>query len=164
MLTRFVKPALIAAASLSSLFAASIASAEYHVTAFGDTAGYYNLVSLDAEPVLSTLSGRLALDYAEANNLCVAQILAKDYSAAVASCELALEEVREAFDLTMSTEKSAKASIFSNMAVAKALAGDLEAANEDLKMALSLNGRDGNAVANFAEVSAKLPSGIAAAQ
>lgn len=163
MLKRFAKPALIGATSLAALFTAATASADYHVTAFGYTDGYSALVNMDPASALNILDTRADLDYAEANNLCVAKILSEDLVGAVASCELALDQVTRTLELTASKKKVAMASIYSNLGVAKALAGDLDAATVDLEKALELNARDDNAQSNFESINTKQPLGIAAA-
>ncbi|GAB5499906.1 MAG: hypothetical protein PsegKO_22170 [Pseudohongiellaceae bacterium] len=146
------------AAGLGSVLAASSASAEYRVTAFGDAIAYKALISMDVESAKSAFYTKdlTKLDFVAANNLCVTQILSKELSAAIASCELALEKVETDFELTVSLEKEAKASIFSNLAVAKAMSGDLTGASADLERALMLNVRDQNAKVNIRQISANL--------
>ena len=150
MIRLIAKPALIGAASLVSLFAAATASAEYRVTAFAETDAYFKLIAQDAEAAMSVFEGRApsVLDFAEANNLCVAEILAKDFTAAISTCEIALEKLEGNRKLGFTKSKSARATIYSNMAVAKALAGDLVAAAGDVEKALQANSEDLNVIAN----------------
>lgn len=163
MLKRIAKPALVGATSLFVLLATATASAEYRVTAFGYTGGYDALVKLNADAALTTLDTRSALDYAEANNLCVAKILTRDLDGALTSCELAITRTERTVELTASKKKEAQASIYSNLGVTKALAGDMDAAKFYLKKALGLNARDENAKRNFASVIATQPQTIAVA-
>ncbi len=164
MIRKTVKPALIGVASLLMILGAGSASADYRITAFGDAIAYRALLTRDAEAAISALGSRNSaiLKFDEINNLCVAYILDANYSAAIASCERALLKLERELKLTMNAEKSAKASIYSNMAVAKALAGDLTGASEDLQQALSFNGRDRNALENLELISAKRAPGAIA--
>ncbi|MEQ8409234.1 MAG: hypothetical protein RKH07_13260 [Gammaproteobacteria bacterium] len=146
----------LAAAGLASLLLAGTASADYRVTAFGETAEYSALLSKDVESAKSIFSKReiAKLDFISANNLCVTQILAKEFSEAISSCATALEKVDAELGIGVTTEKTAKASILSNLAVAKAMNGDVSGASMDLERALLLNSRDRNAVSNFNLISA----------
>ncbi len=147
---------LIAAAGFLSVMAASSASAEYRVTVFGHTAGYSDLLSKDAATAASYLKKRSAskMNYLELNNLCVTEILLKEFEAAVASCGSALSKASTSYDLSVRVEKTVKASIYSNMAVAKAMSGDVISAKVDLETALSLNARDKNANSNYGVIAA----------
>lgn len=141
--------------ALASLLAANTALAEYRVTAFGHTMGYEDLIKADSDAVESTFAGKSlsGLDYSEANNLCVAQILLKDFDAAIASCEAAVTKAERAFDINVADIDSVKASIYSNMAVAKALGGKQAEASKDLELALEFNSRDKNANTNYLQLS-----------
>jgi|GEM_PF-396190 len=158
----------IAALGLASMFAASTASADYRITAFGDAIAYRALLAKDVESAKSafTTADMAKLDFVAVNNLCVTQILAEELPAAIESCSLALEKVEADRELGLASEKSAKASIYSNLAVAKAMSGDLSGASVDLEKALLLNGRDRNAVSNYNLISSSMevaPADIAQA-
>jgi hypothetical protein len=91
--------------------------------------------------------------------LCVAQILFEEYDAAIASCSSAIAKSKFSSELTFGNEKVALASIYSNLAVAKVMAGDGAGANVDLEMALSLNQKDSNASINYDLISTNLIAG-----
>lgn len=155
----FAKPRLaVIAAGLGSMLAAGSAAAEYRVTAFGDAIAYKALISMDVDSAKSAFYTKdlTKLDFVAANNLCVTQILSKELSAAIETCSMALEKVDLDFELTSVLEKEAKASIYSNLAVAKAMSGDYTGASADLERALELNGRDRNATVNYSQISANL--------
>jgi len=148
----------LVAAGLGSILAASSASAEYRVTAFGDAIAYKALISMDVESAKSEFYTKdlTKLDFVAANNLCVTQILSKELSDAIATCNMALEKVETDFELSAGLEKEAKASIYSNLAVAKAMNGDLTGASADLERALMLNIRDRNAKVNYNQISSTM--------
>ncbi len=141
--------------ALATLLAANTALAEYRVTAFGHTMGYAELITADLKAIQSTFSNKSVsdLDYSEANNLCVAQILLKDFSAAIESCNTAVAKAEKAFDINISDIDTVKASIYSNMGVAKALAGLGLEASKDIELALKLNAKDRNANTNYSQLS-----------
>lgn len=149
------------ALTLASSFATSGAFADYRLTAFSDTLGFKALVHKDVTKAESTFASRSLkkMDYFEANNLCVAQILLGKLDAAISSCGSALEKAEYSTELTVRNEKVALASVYSNLAVAKALAGDTAGASVDLEMALSLNKKDGNASINYDLISTNLVAG-----
>lgn len=144
--------------ALLSLFVSNIAIAEYKLTAFGDSTAYASLINQDVDGARAKLRfiSMQEMDFADANNLCVAEVLEKDFAAAVAACELALERVELEPYISLLSESLAKASIYSNLAVAKALAGDLSAASSYLELSLSLNDEDANALSNYDLISASL--------
>lgn len=154
------KLALIAL-TLASSFATSGALADYRLTAFSDTIGFKALVDEDLAATKSTFASRSlkGMDYFEANNLCVAQILLEEFEAAITSCSSALEKAETSSELTIRNEKVAIASVYSNLAVAKAITGDTAGASIDLEMALSLNQKDGNASINYDLISTNLVAG-----
>ena len=85
------------ALTLASSFATSGALADYRLTAFSDTVGFQALRKRrPCEKRKSTFASRSLknMDYFEANNLCVAQILLEEYDAAIASCSSALAKSR----------------------------------------------------------------------
>lgn len=145
----------ITALGLGAMLAASTAAADYRVTAFGDAVAYKALIAKDVASAKSAFytTDLSKLDFIAANNLCVTQILAEELSAAIESCSLALEKAERDLGLTVSAEKSAKASIYSNLAVAKAMSGDLSGASVELEKALLLNSRDRNAASNYSLIS-----------
>ncbi|MEX2468328.1 MAG: hypothetical protein WD396_01100 [Pseudohongiellaceae bacterium] len=142
---------LLSTASLSLALFAGSASAEYRVTAFGYSSEYEALLAKDVASAKSILGDRAVtrLDFIETNNLCVTQILASELESAFASCAAALEKVDSDATITQATARAAKASIYSNLAVARAISGDMMGASSDLEAALSLNSRDRNAVSNY---------------
>jgi hypothetical protein len=148
----------IAALGLGSLFISATASADYRVTAFGDAVAYQALIAKDVASAKSAFytADMSKLDFIAANNLCVTQILAKELDAAIESCSLALSKAEADYELSTMSAKSAKASIYSNMAVAKAMSGDMLGASGDLEKALLLNSRDRNAVSNYNLISSTL--------
>ena len=154
------KLALIAL-TLASSFATSGALADYRLTAFSGTVGFKALVSEDLSTAKSAFASRSLerMDYFEANNLCVAQILLEELEAAITSCSSAIEKADSSSELTVRNEKVALASVYSNLGVAKAMTGDTAGASTDLEMALSLNKRDGNASINYDLISTNLVAG-----
>lgn len=157
---------ILSAIGLSSLLAAGTAAADYRVTAFGDAVAYRALMTRDVESAKSAFSSKdlAKLDFIAANNLCVTQILAKELGSAIESCSIALEKVESDFGLGLMTEKSAKASIYSNLAVAKAMSGDVAGASSDLEKALMLNSRDRNASSNYNLISSTVSATAEIAQ
>jgi len=149
------------ALTLASSFATSGALADYRLTAFSDTVGFQALLEKDLTEAEITFASRSLknMDYFEANNLCVAQILLEEYDAAITSCSSALTKSESSSELTFRNEKMALASIYSNLAVAKVMTGDAAGANVDLEMALSLNEKDGNASINYDLISTNLIAG-----
>ena len=149
------------ALTLASTFAATGAYADYHLTAFSDTHGFRALLAEDVAAAEATFASRKIerMDYFEANNLCVAQILMEEFDAAISSCSTAIEKVEFSSELGLIDEKVALASIYSNLAIAKVMSGDTAGANTDLEMALSLNQKDGNASMNYDLISANLVAG-----
>lgn len=146
---------LLISAGLCTLLTAGTASAEYRVTALGKATGFTELLATDASKAASKL-GALSLfkmDFLEFNNLCVTEILLENYELAIATCHTALEKTESALDISFKEEKKAKAAILSNLAVAKAKSGDAVGAKLDLELALSLNSRNANAVANYGLIS-----------
>ena len=154
------KLALIAL-TLTSSFATSGALADYRLTAFSDTPGFRALIAKDLVAAKSTFASRSLekMDYFEANNLCVAQILLEEFNAAISSCSSALKKAKNSSELTTQDEKVALAAVYSNLAVAKAITGDTAGAGIDLEMALSLNKRDSNASINYGLISTNLLAG-----
>lgn len=154
------KLALIALA-LTSSFATSGALADYRLTAFSDTVGFRALVNEDLPAAKSAFASHSlkTMDYFEANNLCVAQILLEEFEAAITSCSSALEKAEASSELTVRNQKVALAAVYSNLAVAKAITGDTAGASIDLEMALSLNQKDGNASLNYDLISTNLIAG-----
>jgi len=152
--------ALVAALGLCSVFLSGAASADYRVTAFGHSSEFEALLAGDVESAKSILGERslARLDFVEANNLCVTQILAKEFPAAELACATALEKVESEYSMGIVTRKEAKASIYSNLAVALAMSGKIDEAEAALEQALMLNGKDRNAVANYSLLSGSQPS------
>lgn len=121
---------IFTAMGFATLFAGA-ASAQIQLTAFAEAAAFEYLLDGDviaAKKEFSELSLE-SMDYLEANNYCVAMILEKDYTAAVASCEAALEKVEDEVLLGLSTRRKAANQIDSNLEAAKELAGEMFAAN-----------------------------------
>ena len=149
------------AVTLTASIATSSAFADYRLTAFSDTPGFMALVKEDLPEAKAIFASRSLknMDYFEANNLCVAQVLLKEYEAAITSCSSALEKSEYSSELTYRNEKIALASVYSNLAVAKAMSGDAAGANLDLETALSLNEKDGNANLNYDLISTNLVAG-----
>ena len=89
------------------------------------------------------------LDFLELNNFCVLGVLVEDFSAAIESCEAAIKLSAKSREIGFFSKKKVLASIHSNLAVAKALSGDAEGAENELQMAITLNSRDGNVKMNI---------------
>jgi len=137
--------------SAIALLSANASFADYRVTAFGDTKAFAALLEGDVVAAQRYFSSNRpgSLDFAEANNLCVTEILAKDYASAVAACEIALDKLKFYPYINAMSAKSAKASIYSNLAVATAMLGNLDAASRYLEVSLSFNSKDENALINY---------------
>ncbi|MFL2848654.1 MAG: tetratricopeptide repeat protein [Pseudohongiellaceae bacterium] len=131
--------------------AATLASDEYRLSAFADVSGYAQIKSKNITEATEFIMARSEkkMDFLELNNLCVLEVLVADFSSAIEVCENALEKSTNTRGIGFGAKKKAEASIHSNLAVAKALSGDLEGAKIELEMALSLNSRDSNAKANL---------------
>ena len=83
------------------------------------------------------------MTFAEANNYCVSNLIAKHYVEALRACEAALnkfdnEEVR----FGGRRRRDSKASILSNLSVGELLSGDISAARKYADRAKSLNSGD----------------------
>lgn len=149
---------LVISTGLCTLLTAGTAAAEYHVTAFGKSTGFTELMATDATTAATKLGAlnTMRMDFRELNNLCVTEILLKKYDSAKTACATALEKTDLAFDLSYRAGKKAKASILSNLAVAKAKSGDTAGAKSDLEQALSFNSSDANATTNYGLISEML--------
>ena len=149
------------ALTIVSSFTTTGAFADYHLTAFSDTLGFKELLAEDIAAAEATFGRRKIerMDYFEANNLCVAQILMEEFETAISSCSTALEKAEFSSELSVKDEKIALAAIYSNLAVAKVMSGDAAGANVDLETALSLNQKDSNASMNYDLISTNLVAG-----
>lgn len=128
-----------------------VSASDFRLTAFKGALGFSELTKGEAKIAHDMLSARSLTrsDYSELNNLCVSEIILGDFASAIETCELALNEKDKARDLGFSQKKKITASILSNLAVAKALGGDLVGAQLDLETSLSLNRKDKSAISNF---------------
>ncbi len=144
--------------SAATLLSASASFADYRVTAFGDTKAYSALIDQDVSAAQNYFASYrpTSLNFAEANNLCVTEILANDFTAAVEACELALDKIKFYPYISATSAKSAKASIYSNLAVATAMLGDFSKASSYLEVSLSFNSEDENALINYDLISANI--------
>lgn len=152
--------ALVAALGFCSAVMAGTAAADYRVTAFGHASEFDALLTGDVASAKTILGDRslTSLDFVEANNLCVTEILAKDFAAAELACASALKKVDIQYSMGVFTRKEAKASIYSNLSVALAMSGRVAEAEAALEQALLLNRHDKNAVANYSLLSSASPS------
>ena len=66
-----------------------------------------------------------------------------------AFCAAAIEMSDKSRELGFSSKKKAMASIHSNLDIAKALSGDLESAEYEIQVALTLNSRDTSVIMNI---------------
>ena len=128
-----------------------VSASDFRLTAFKGVLGFSELTKGEAKIAHDMLSARSLTrsDYSELNNLCVSEIILEDFASAIETCELALNEKDKARDLGFSQKKKITASILSNLAVAKALGGDLVGAQLDLETSLSLNRKNKSAISNF---------------
>ena len=130
---------------ISGTFSAfTVATEEYRLSAFADALGYAQIKANDVIKAKDFLATKIKrkLDFLELNNFCVLGVLVEDFSAAIESCEAAIEMSDKSRDVGFSSRKKAMASIHSNLAIAKALSGDLEGAEFELQVALTLNSQD----------------------
>ena len=150
---RLVKGGLITVVTgiIAAFSSVSSAGDEYRLSAFADVSGYAQIKSNNIEEAKEFIVARSGkkMDFLELNNLCVLELLVKDFSSAVESCETALIKSTSTRAIGFGAKKKVAASIHSNLAVGKALNGDLEGAKIELEMALSLNSFDKNAKANL---------------
>ncbi len=151
-------------AGFCSLIFSANALADYRVTALGHSSEFGALLGKNVSNAKVILSDQplVNLDFLEANNLCVTHILDKNYTAAELACSAALEKldsisIMEEVTMGTVTRRKAKSAIYSNLAVAKALNGDVTNAVAALEEALSVNPGDRNAIANYGLVSERLP-------
>ena len=146
------KSLIVLVLSISGIFSAfTNATEEYRLSAFADVLGYAQILAKDVIEAKEFMSYRAKkkADFLELNNFCVLGVLVEDFSAAIESCEAALGISDKSRGIGFSSKKKALASIHSNLAVAKALNGDLEGAEYELEVALSLNSRDANVKVNI---------------
>ena len=150
---KLVKSGLIAIVTgvVAAFSAVSSASDEYRLSAFADVSGYAQIKSNNIEEAKEFIVARSGkkMDFLELNNFCVLELLVEDFSSAIEICKTALDKSTSARGIGFGAKKKVEASIHSNLAVAKALSGDLEGAEIELEMALSLNSLDSNAKANL---------------
>jgi hypothetical protein len=139
-------------------------SADVRVAAFSEGRGFHSLMSGDLELAQKALPkhGLRNLDYADANNLCVLQILQENEAAAVQTCRKALNKVEET-TMKRTAMKKVKAEIYANLAAAEMLGGHYPEAQRSLDKALSLSKTPAKAVSNAAENQRALRSRLLAA-
>ena len=135
-----------------------VSASDFRLTAFEGALGFSELTKGEAKIAHDMLSARSLTrsDYSELNNLCVSEIILEDFASAIEACELALNEKNKSRDLGFNQKKKITASILSNLAVAKALGGDLVGAQLDLETSLSLNRKNKSAISNFAWLNSDL--------
>ena len=152
---------ILSTISMIATLGSTTAFADYRLTAFGDSLGYSALIAKDVSTATSLFEDHNVehMDFLEINNLCVSQILDSEFDAAIESCAAALDLSETDYSVTYKSRREAKASILSNLAVAKALNGDLTGAQSNLEMALSLNSSDRNAIANIDLLAVNLVAG-----
>ena len=145
------KSLIVAALVISGTFSAlTNATEEYRLSAFADVLGYAQIKANDVIEAKDFMATKIKKkpDFLELNNFCVLGVL-EDFSAAIESCEAAIEMSTQSREIGFSSKKKALASIHSNLAIAKALSGDLEGAEYELEVALTLNSRDTNVKINI---------------
>ena len=140
----FKKSLVLSSITVLLIGMSGAAQAEYRLKAFGGTLGYRAIISGDAVRAVEVFENRRTsrMDFLELNNLCVAQILNDQLEEAIISCESALQNVGRFRAVTSADKRHARASIYSNIAVAKAKNGDFDGANEAMEMARTHNGQD----------------------
>ena len=146
------KSLIVVALVISGTFSAlTNATEEYRLSAFADVLGYAQIKANDVIEAKDFMATKIKKkpDFLELNNFCVLGVLVEDFSAAIESCEAAIEMSTQSREIGFSSKKKALASIHSNLAIAKALSGDLEGAEYELELALSLNSRDTNVKINI---------------
>ena len=146
------KSLIVAVLGMSGSFAAfTNATEEYRLSAFADVLGYAQIIANDVIEAKTFMATKIKKkpDFLELNNFCVLGVLVEDFSAAIESCEAAIEMSAQSREIGFSSKKKALASIHSNLAIAKALSGDLEGAEYELEVALTLNSRDTNVKINI---------------
>ena len=146
------KSLIIVALGISGSFAAfSNATEEYRLSAFADVLGYAQIKANNVNEAKAFMAAKIKKksDFLELNNFCVLAVLVEDFNAAIESCETAIEMSEKSREIGFSSKKKALASIHSNLAVARALNGDLEGAEYELQIALTLNSRDTNVKLNM---------------
>ena len=96
---------------------------EYRLSAFADVLGYAQIKANDIIEAKDFMATKIKKkpDFLELNNFCVLGVLVEDFSAAIESCEAAIEMSAQSRELGFSSKKKALASIHSNLAIAKAL-------------------------------------------
>ena len=146
------KSLILVALGISGSFAAfTNATEEYRLSAFADVSGYAQIKANNVNEAKVFMAAKIKKkpDFLELNNFCVLGVLVEDFNAAIESCETAIEMSEKSRKIGFSSKKKALASIHSNLAVAKALSGDLEGAEYELQVALTLNSRDTNVKLNM---------------
>lgn len=146
---------LAAAAALSAAVSVSLtAHAGYHVTAFGDAAGFDEIMAADYRAADAALNAPRyeRFGFAVHSNRCVAELKMNERGEALSSCERAV--VTAPNDLGSVPPRAARkrlvlAHLYSNRGVARAVNGDMYGAREDFERALSLDPGNANARRNL---------------
>jgi Flp pilus assembly protein TadD len=142
-------------AILAGVLFASSALANYHVTAFGNSPGFKQIMSEDYAnaSVLLDSSVYSTNEYARLANLCVAQLKTKDVDAALKSCDRALSlapaELRSSLVARTRKVSAVMTHLYSNRGVVRAVNGDLYGARADFEQAVALDDENSNARRNL---------------
>jgi len=136
----------------------SFAAAEYQLTIFPEGKGYQSIQRGNAREILADFEyGRLRpRDFLDLNNICVSQILANRLENAILSCRKAVEQVPGSRTVAKLSKRKALATIYSNLAVARAKSGDLQGALNDLGVALNSYSPNSSAKINMDQITSML--------
>lgn len=123
-----------------AMTASAVVSAEIKVSAFAEARGFDALMNGDLERANRVLPEyRLRdLNYADANNLCVLQILKNKDAQAVKACRVALTKISST-SMSRSARRKLQAEIYTNLGAAQMLGGDYASAQSSLEKALDLS-------------------------
>lgn len=143
------------AAVLAGVTFSAAASAGYHVTAFGNTPGFDQIMAEDYASANTVLAAPAYLpsQYARLANLCVAQLKSKEVDAALGSCNRALStapaELRSSLVSLNHKRAAVMTHLYSNRGVVRAIKGDTYGARSDFERAVALDSENDNARRNL---------------
>lgn len=152
--------AALACFGVSALGAASYASAGYEVTAFGNTAGYKQIMDQDyaAANEMLRMPNYDIYRYPALSNLCISRLKSHDVEGALASCDKAVNVAPTDLSSTLSPGYHKRSEVlthlYSNRGVVRAVSGDLTGARDDFLRALELDESNAKARRNLELVSA----------
>jgi len=154
-MTKSIAKVAVTCAALSAVLGAGVAQAGYRMTAFGNTAGFEQIMSKQYEAAAAVLDAPFydTDRYARLANRCVSELLLHEVDAAMATCQRALSVAPADLSTTLAPSYHKRAQVlthlYSNRGVVRALSGDVFGAREDFERALQLDDSNENARSNL---------------